>query len=242
MGIHERKEREKEARREEILNAAEKIFFSKGLPATTMDEIAVAAELSKGTLYLYYKSKEDLYLAVAMRGSDILLGTFERVVQSGEPTLLVLRGIIEEYYQYFKNHRDYFRMFYFFENPLVQLQVSPEMRHYCVEKDQCIWKVVVAQIQKGIDEGLVRSELNPFEVGVMMWSNANGLMRLMDRGDGFGSEVLHLDLERLFFVSNALLMGSMMTDKAKRLYPNGFLGAWDVGAKDAPPAPPSVHD
>ena len=36
----------------------------------TMDEIAEAAELSKGTLYLYYSSKEDLYLAVMMRGMD----------------------------------------------------------------------------------------------------------------------------------------------------------------------------
>lgn len=67
MGIQERKEREKESRKEEIINAAQKIFFEKGLPAATMDEIAEAAELSKGTLYLYYKSKEDLYLAVTMR-------------------------------------------------------------------------------------------------------------------------------------------------------------------------------
>ncbi|MEO8168159.1 MAG: helix-turn-helix domain-containing protein, partial [bacterium] len=60
MGIIERKEREKEHRREDIIAAAQKIFFEKGLPSATMDEIAEAAELSKGTLYLYYKSKEDL--------------------------------------------------------------------------------------------------------------------------------------------------------------------------------------
>ncbi|MDL1893205.1 helix-turn-helix transcriptional regulator, partial [Sphingobacteriales bacterium CHB3] len=52
MGIIERKEREKEQRREEIVTAAEKIFFEKGLAIATMDEIAEAAELSKGTLYL----------------------------------------------------------------------------------------------------------------------------------------------------------------------------------------------
>ena len=57
MGIHERKEREKEHRRDEILNAAQKVFFEKGLQSATMDEIAEAAELSKGTLYLYYGSK-----------------------------------------------------------------------------------------------------------------------------------------------------------------------------------------
>ena len=60
MGTHERKEREKEHRREEILAAAQAVFFEKGLQNSTMDEIAERAELSKGTLYLYYKSKEDL--------------------------------------------------------------------------------------------------------------------------------------------------------------------------------------
>lgn len=72
MGIHERKEREKEQRKEEILDAAQRIFFEKGLLAATMDEIAEAAELSKGTLYLYYSSKEDIYLAVMMRGMKTL--------------------------------------------------------------------------------------------------------------------------------------------------------------------------
>lgn len=60
MGTHERKEREREHRREDILDAAQHVFFEKGLPTATMDEIAEIAELSKGTLYLYYKSKEDL--------------------------------------------------------------------------------------------------------------------------------------------------------------------------------------
>ena len=54
-----------------------KCFFNKGLPTATMDEIADAAELSKGTLYLYYKSKEDLYLGVMIRGMQALYTDYE---------------------------------------------------------------------------------------------------------------------------------------------------------------------
>ena len=61
MGITERKEREKLQRREDILNAAERVFFSKGHKNSTMDDVAEEAELSKGTLYLYFKSKEGFY-------------------------------------------------------------------------------------------------------------------------------------------------------------------------------------
>ncbi len=67
MGITERKEREKQRRKEDIINSAEGVFFSKGFESATMDDIAEKVELSKGTLYLYFKSKEDLHLAVALK-------------------------------------------------------------------------------------------------------------------------------------------------------------------------------
>ena len=75
MGIAERKEREKQQRREEIVRAAERVFQSLGLENATMDDVAAEAELSKGTLYLYFKNKEMLHLEVARR-AIILLNAF----------------------------------------------------------------------------------------------------------------------------------------------------------------------
>jgi len=72
MGIAERKEREKQQRREEIVQAAEQVFFSKGFDRSTMDDVAEKAELSKGTLYLYFASKEDLHMAVARKSINLL--------------------------------------------------------------------------------------------------------------------------------------------------------------------------
>ena len=66
MGVQERKEREKQARQDAILEAAREIFFAKGLDQATIDDIAEKAELSKGTIYLYFKSKEELYISVFM--------------------------------------------------------------------------------------------------------------------------------------------------------------------------------
>ena len=60
MGIRERKEREKERRRQQITVAAKKVFSDKGFNRATMDDIANEAELSPGTLYLYFKNKEEL--------------------------------------------------------------------------------------------------------------------------------------------------------------------------------------
>ncbi len=64
MGTSQRKDREKEARREQILQAAAKLFSEKGFEAATMAQIARQAELAPGTLYLYFKSKDELYFAL----------------------------------------------------------------------------------------------------------------------------------------------------------------------------------
>ncbi len=64
MGIKERKSKERAARKQDILAAAEKVFIQKGYQRATLEEIAMICELSKGTLYLYFKNKEQLFLAV----------------------------------------------------------------------------------------------------------------------------------------------------------------------------------
>ena len=67
MGIQERKERERERRRQQIIVAAKKVFSEKGFNKATMDDIAGQAELSPGTLYLYFKNKEELYASLSLR-------------------------------------------------------------------------------------------------------------------------------------------------------------------------------
>jgi len=67
MGIQERKEREKERRRQQIIVAAKRVFSEKGFNKATMEDIAHEAELSPGTLYLYFKNKEELYASLSLR-------------------------------------------------------------------------------------------------------------------------------------------------------------------------------
>jgi AcrR family transcriptional regulator len=84
-----RKEREKEARRESILDAAGRVMSRKGYYQATLEEIAEEAELAKGTLYLYYKDKEDLFHSLIERGYQ----DFLRIL----PGLIEKRGSLEEF-------------------------------------------------------------------------------------------------------------------------------------------------
>lgn len=77
MGTAERREREREERRATILEAAREVFLEKGPAQGTMEEVAARAELSKGALYLYFPSKEDLFLALAIRPLNALIEAVE---------------------------------------------------------------------------------------------------------------------------------------------------------------------
>ena len=216
MGIPERKEREKEQRREEIINAAQKVFFEKGLQTATMDEIAEAAELSKGTLYLYYKSKEDLYLAVMVRGMEVLYEMFVKTVSVSEPTVLRLRKLADTYFEFFRQHRNYFRMFYFFQNPQFHKQVSDDMMHTCNSENQRVWKLVIDLLQQGIREGQVRPDISPVETAVILWASANAIMMRMDTQLDYFKAELHVDLEDVLRKTNTLLLESILTEEAKK--------------------------
>lgn len=75
-----RKEREKEARREAILNAAARVFSSKGYRGATLEEIAVESELAKGTIYNYYRDKEDLFISLVREGYGQFQEMLDRIV------------------------------------------------------------------------------------------------------------------------------------------------------------------
>jgi TetR/AcrR family transcriptional regulator len=216
VGTHERREREKEHRKEEIIDAAQKIFFEKGLQAATMDEIAEAAELSKGTIYLYYKSKEDLYLSVVMRGLELLHGMFESSLKPEIPVVRSLIDLQETYYRFFQEHRNHFRMLHFLQTPQFHKQVSEEMMNESIIVTQRIWNLVIARIQRGIEDGILIPNLNAVEIAIILWSSATQLMMRIDTESERWFQRMNIDLERVLRVSNLLTIGSILTPEARK--------------------------
>ena len=68
METKNRRQREKDERRKLILEKAQELFRSNGFSGTTIRQIAQACELATGTLYLYYKDKDHIYLELINEG------------------------------------------------------------------------------------------------------------------------------------------------------------------------------
>jgi len=102
MGIQERKKKEKERRRQQIIVAAKRVFSAKGYNKTTMEDIAREAELSPGTLYIYFKNKEDLYASLSLRILQFMLIRLEHLETEGDPQekLRALKEVLLDVYDF----------------------------------------------------------------------------------------------------------------------------------------------
>jgi AcrR family transcriptional regulator len=85
MGAVERREREKAEFREQVLRAARKIVLKEGFEALSMRKIADAIEYAPGTIYLYFKSRDDIAAELTHRGFEELLRALEPAARLKDP-------------------------------------------------------------------------------------------------------------------------------------------------------------
>ena len=176
MGTKERKKRERKERREQILHAAEEVIFVKGLERSTMTEIAEQAELSKGTLYLYFKNKSELYIAIAKRGSDKLNGQFAKVFAGDFSGLQLVRKLGETYLRFVRENPGYFDAFQYYEtlNDEEELNES-DIAASCEENRRGALSFMIRALQIGMQDGTIDDSYDPKQLAIMLWSSTRGI-------------------------------------------------------------------
>ncbi len=176
MGITERKEREKEQRHNDIIDAAEKIFFKQGFENATMDDVAEEAELSKATLYLYFKNKEDLHFAICLRALLILFEMFKKAVSKSKSAYENLLDIGKAYVEFAQKHSDYFKSMLHFEAK----EFHPTDCHSCIlaDENKCPLLLLIGVIGEGQKEKSVRSDISAEIMGHLLWSQTTGVLQM----------------------------------------------------------------
>ena len=100
-----RKNRERLERRNRILEVTRTLFTEKGVSTLTMQDIADANEYSIGTLYLYFRSKDDIYAALAVEGSRRIDETLKQL--ESDPTPITREKLVEFFVTTIQTLRDY---------------------------------------------------------------------------------------------------------------------------------------
>ena len=138
----------------EILDAARKVFSRKNFEQTTVDDIAAAAHVAKGTLYLYYKSKREIYMEALRRDIMALSEETDRRLQACDTAAEKIRAFIDTRVKFFEERRGFFRIYYSeFANFYVPLAPSSKgLRELYIRQA----KRLEAILQQAVETGEIR--------------------------------------------------------------------------------------
>ncbi len=179
MGHEERRQQEKEIRRKDIINAAERVFFSKGYESASMDEVAKEAEFSKRTVYVYFSSKEQIYFEIMIRGYRLLIAMIEKSFAENRPqnALEELRCIFFTFFGFSEDYPEYFKAIMEYETKDADGRAGIEdaSKAECYRLGEQIFGYLSQALQKGVAEGSLHRELESEKAALLLWACTVGV-------------------------------------------------------------------
>ena len=201
MGIQERKERERERRRQQIMVAAKRVFSNKGFNKATMEDIAQEAELSPGTLYLYFKNKEELYASLSLRILQYLLIRVEHVNDDKETDpegkLKALMDAMYDVYEF--DPLIIINMFHLQSSETLR-NLSPQLMEEIKNLSRKSLGSIAKIFETGVEQGLFYDR-HPVALADTFWAMFSGVVlwltskKLIDKEKDYLKQTLELAFE-----------------------------------------------
>lgn len=180
--VQQRRERERSQRIQSILDAAKKIFFLKGYIKATMDEIALEAEISKPTIYTYFKTKDDIFFSLMLpvvKDIETHLGTMESALaenryKSGES---LIRNLFERLLQTYEKEPVTFGIVQLFQQTGLVWELNAEIQSALNNKGRRNFETMRRILRSAIEQGLLR-KANVYQLGDVIWGMFVGIVQL----------------------------------------------------------------
>lgn len=185
MGITERKEREKEEMRELILKAAQKVFLENGYEKTSIRGIADAIEYSPATIYLYYRDKNELLLALHVSAFQKMMIEFS-VVASVKDPFEKLIALGHQYIKFAVENPELYDLMFIMQAPIEALACKNESWEDGLKS----FEYLILLVTDCVEAGVFRKDLEIETACHTIWSYMHGLVSiyLKKRMDMFGEE------------------------------------------------------
>lgn len=179
MGVYERQQKEKK-----ILEAAIRLFGEKSYHYTKVEDVAKQAKISKGLVYFYFKSKEDLYMAVAKKGFEELKDLFNKAYNKNKDKkgIEIISELIDAYFNFCREKKVYHEAIIYFLGLLDQynderereninaLVLESQYFNKLLDNHHDVAKIGIKIISQGIKDGSMRPDLQAEATFYTLWS------------------------------------------------------------------------
>jgi AcrR family transcriptional regulator len=180
--VQQRRERERSQRIQSILDAAKKTFFSKGYIKATMDEIALEAEVSKPTVYTYFKTKDELFFSLMLPVVEDI-GTHLAAMESELAENLyksggsLIRNLFERLLQIYEKDPVTFGIVQLFQQTGLVWELNTEIQSALNDKGRRNFETMRSILRSAIKQGLLR-KANVYQLGDVIWGMFVGIVQL----------------------------------------------------------------
>lgn len=178
MGLEERRKREKKNRKNAILKAARRLFFENGFRPVTVESIAKKAELSKGSIYLYFKSKEEIYAEILLSDIDKFHEYFTDLLQNSTSASEAITKFAIIYVDLFLNDRELFRILMTFMLHTNAMNLPEELNTHIIKSTNKNISVIEEIFRYGIERGEFPPTINLRLSRNALWGLLNGIISL----------------------------------------------------------------
>lgn len=176
MSIHERQSRDRERRRQQIIAASKRVFLSKGAARATIKDIAEEAELSPGTLYIYFKNKDELYASLSIRILKHLNLRLQRVRENRElPYDQKINSVKQAFCEVYEVDPPMLINLYHLQSSETLENISAELFDEIMSLSRQCLKTLSEIFAKGIQAGSFIS-VDPTKIALILWSMFSGLV------------------------------------------------------------------
>jgi AcrR family transcriptional regulator len=170
-----RKQKKAESRRR-ILESAREIFFRDGFMTANLDEVAEKAGVAKGTLYRYFESKADLYVAVLADNGRAFTEKMALAANGKGSATAQLWEIANFYYDHWTRHQDYFQIFWAIDNQ----SVIGDLPGPVIDEVTRLWeeslRILDGVLRQGVEQGELR-ECDTWATANILWTVANSIIQ-----------------------------------------------------------------
>jgi|YelNatPaOPRAMG01_1025707.scaffolds.fasta_scaffold65714_2 AcrR family transcriptional regulator len=173
-----KKEQAKELRRNNILKAARKLFFDRGFKAVTVDDIAEKAGVSKGSIYLCFESKEEIYVQILITDNLTLNDIIKNFSLIEASASQLLKEFARIYVNYFLSDKELFRILMTFMMRPKEMQLTEEQTRELIRTTNENIQVISRILQKGVDAGEFTPLQDIRQTQNAIWGMLNGIIAL----------------------------------------------------------------
>jgi AcrR family transcriptional regulator len=189
MSIRDRHQRERTARRDAILAAAAKVFAEHGLEGATIDMVAREAEVAVGTIYLYFSSRDDLYLSLIAERVRHLRARYLEIKARKLDPVAELRAMSAAYIDYLKESRGLFltQLSVSQRQLLKELKRKSEIEHMkrLMALSREVFGLWESSVRRVCEHGLIDRTLGSARAATILWASLNGAFLLTGDPEAF---------------------------------------------------------